>query len=492
MHFPSTSGGGALSAIPAYSILGNNTASSAVPSTEQYPVLGSPGYVAATGTGALQITGTVANYWQVTLQNKSNNANASTDLVVTADDGDDSTHFADFGINGSAGGGAPFTAAHEAYLYTTDNKLSLGALGATGTIGFYTGATPTLAGTVDVNQQWTFSGNGAASVSSVLFNGTAFTGGSGTTTFPKLFIQPTGTTAATTWSTSGTQIGVNAVSGFAGNFLDFRINGGSTVFTLSSAGAVNCGIIQCSTLTSTNRFTTSFNGGASLPVITATGTLFTGGTGTTTFPQYFAQSGAATGATTWSTAGTYLGVNADSGFTGSVIDYHRNGGSSLFRIDSSGSVFASGSTTTVTVFASQQIGSTWTAQASNSVITTSAAPFSGGTGTTTFPQWFSNGAGATAATNWSTSGTVFGANIHTSVGNFVDYKIDGTSQFTVSGTGSVVAAGTVTATSLIEPAATTPASAAAAGVMGTIVWDTGFIYVCTATNTWKRVAIATW
>ena len=38
----------------------------------------------------------------------------------------------------------------------------------------------------------------------------------------------------------------------------------------------------------------------------------------------------------------------------------------------------------------------------------------------------------------------------------------------------------------------TPASAAAAGTLGDIAWDTGFIYVCTATDTWKRVAIATW
>lgn len=39
---------------------------------------------------------------------------------------------------------------------------------------------------------------------------------------------------------------------------------------------------------------------------------------------------------------------------------------------------------------------------------------------------------------------------------------------------------------------TTPASAADTGVTGTIVADTNFIYVCTATNTWKRVAIASW
>lgn len=38
----------------------------------------------------------------------------------------------------------------------------------------------------------------------------------------------------------------------------------------------------------------------------------------------------------------------------------------------------------------------------------------------------------------------------------------------------------------------TPASAAATGVAGTIAWDTGFLYVCTATNTWKRAALSTW
>ena len=37
-----------------------------------------------------------------------------------------------------------------------------------------------------------------------------------------------------------------------------------------------------------------------------------------------------------------------------------------------------------------------------------------------------------------------------------------------------------------------PASAAATGTVGQIAFDTGYIYICTATNTWKRVAIATW
>jgi hypothetical protein len=38
----------------------------------------------------------------------------------------------------------------------------------------------------------------------------------------------------------------------------------------------------------------------------------------------------------------------------------------------------------------------------------------------------------------------------------------------------------------------TPASAAATGDAGMICWDASYIYVCTATNTWKRTAITTW
>jgi hypothetical protein len=37
-----------------------------------------------------------------------------------------------------------------------------------------------------------------------------------------------------------------------------------------------------------------------------------------------------------------------------------------------------------------------------------------------------------------------------------------------------------------------PATAASTGLAGTITWDSGFIYVCIAANTWKRIAIVTW
>lgn len=38
----------------------------------------------------------------------------------------------------------------------------------------------------------------------------------------------------------------------------------------------------------------------------------------------------------------------------------------------------------------------------------------------------------------------------------------------------------------------TPSSASATGVAGSVCWDSSYIYICTATNTWKRVAISTW
>jgi hypothetical protein len=65
------------------------------------------------------------------------------------------------------------------------------------------------------------------------------------------------------------------------------------------------------------------------------------------------------------------------------------------------------------------------------------------------------------------------------------------SNLTASGTLSVTGAATLTG-GVILPTSTTPASATAAGVAGTICRDANYIYVCTATNTWKRVAISTW
>lgn len=41
---------------------------------------------------------------------------------------------------------------------------------------------------------------------------------------------------------------------------------------------------------------------------------------------------------------------------------------------------------------------------------------------------------------------------------------------------------------LVDP----PASATASGTAGQIAFDASYIYICTATDTWQRAAIATW
>jgi hypothetical protein len=38
----------------------------------------------------------------------------------------------------------------------------------------------------------------------------------------------------------------------------------------------------------------------------------------------------------------------------------------------------------------------------------------------------------------------------------------------------------------------TPASASATGIVGTVCFDSDYIYCCVATNTWKRVQINAW
>lgn len=103
---------------------------------------------------------------------------------------------------------------------------------------------PVTALTIDSTQRVTVSagitnsGNGAASISNSLWNGTVLTGGTATTNFPAMFVQPTGTSAVTSWSTSGTGLGMNLASGFVGNFLDFHVAGGTSLFSVANNGGL--------------------------------------------------------------------------------------------------------------------------------------------------------------------------------------------------------------------------------------------------------------
>lgn len=70
--------------------------------------------------------GSVNNYLQFNIQNKSSGTNASGDLVVTADNGTSSSHYIDLGINSSAYTQNNWGYANGAYLYASDDTLRIG------------------------------------------------------------------------------------------------------------------------------------------------------------------------------------------------------------------------------------------------------------------------------------------------------------------------------------------------------------------------------
>jgi hypothetical protein len=80
-----------------------------------------------------------------------------------------------------------------------------------------------------------------------------------------------------------------------------------------------------------NVLTNSLSPTTSQSAILVSGAPQAGGNATTNFPLLYLNDG--TGPSTFSTAGTEFGINAPTGFAGSFIDTHLNGGASLFAVN---------------------------------------------------------------------------------------------------------------------------------------------------------------
>lgn len=130
----------------------------------------------------------------------------------------------DFGLLGGGSGGGAVTS-----VFTRTGDV-------VATTGDYTCAQVTNAACLNSANTYTAAGASLAPVA--LYNGALFTGGGTTNTLPMVLLSPSGATGATTWSTNGTFLGVNAASGFSGLFLDFHVNGAASVFSVASNGAV--------------------------------------------------------------------------------------------------------------------------------------------------------------------------------------------------------------------------------------------------------------
>lgn len=86
--------------------------------------------------------GSIDNYLQLNIQNKSATANASSDVVATADNGNESINYVDLGINSSAYSNVTYpiiSGANNAYLYSTGNDFIIGNGTANKNLQFFTG-----------------------------------------------------------------------------------------------------------------------------------------------------------------------------------------------------------------------------------------------------------------------------------------------------------------------------------------------------------------
>lgn len=90
-------------------------------------------------------------------------------------------------------------------------------------------------------------------------------------------------------------------------------------------------------------------------------------------------------------------------------------------------------------------------------------------------------------------------NLGGGVNNLMSFEVNGSERMRIDsagnvgiGTSSPTAKLDVNADTVRVRTAKTPASATAAGNAGDICWDANYVYVCVATNTWKRSALSTW
>lgn len=111
---------------------------------------------------AIVARGTVNNYFQMNIQNKSNGNTGSSDVVATADNGTELINYIDFGINGSGNSQNVFGNPDDAYLYTTGNNLLIGTGTAGQSLVFMTGGT-----TQSANERMRIIGSGNVGIGTI-------------------------------------------------------------------------------------------------------------------------------------------------------------------------------------------------------------------------------------------------------------------------------------------------------------------------------------
>lgn len=284
---------------------------------------------------------------------------------------------------------------------------SSGGGGGTGTVTgvvagtCLTGGTITSSGTIGlaVPLAVTCGGSGAVTPGDVGGTGITITGTWPTETFTSTGSLTAGTGATITGTWPNLTI---SATGSGGSVTSVAAGTGVTGGTITSTGTI--ALDQTFSHSWSGKDTWTANGAASAPVLTLTGTIFTGGSGTTTQPLiYYNCSGAGT-VTTWGTVGTVFGVNYCTGGGADLIDFRINGGSSIFHVDLNGGVFSNSFGTFSTITSSGTIQGFAVVSTNTSNLATASAASLAATGNVSGATLTSSGnigAGATSQINWS-------------------------------------------------------------------------------------------
>jgi hypothetical protein len=126
-----------------------------------------------TSYNATVARGSVNNYFQLNINNQNTGAGASSDVVATADNGNETTNYVDLGINSSVNNSGVMGNADDAYLYSAGNNLVMGTANAGMAFIFLTGGT-----SETTNERFRITGAGSVGVNNSAPNSTLFVRGS--------------------------------------------------------------------------------------------------------------------------------------------------------------------------------------------------------------------------------------------------------------------------------------------------------------------------
>lgn len=120
-----------------------------------------------TSVNAIVGKGSINSYLQLNIQNQSTGTSASSDVVATANNGDETTNYVDMGINGGNYTGGVMGSANDAYLYNMGQNFLIGTGTAAKSLVFMTGGT-----TQSTNERMRISGTGNVAIGTTTFDGT--------------------------------------------------------------------------------------------------------------------------------------------------------------------------------------------------------------------------------------------------------------------------------------------------------------------------------